>query len=51
MMFKLRLAKEHQMANIDQELRLANEARVAIAKKPREILEILRTAAFVAQAH
>ena len=38
------------MAHIDEELRLASEAKAAIVKKPREILEILRKAAFVAQA-
>ena len=37
------------MANIDEELRLAGEATDAIANKPREILEILRKAAFMAQ--
>jgi hypothetical protein len=37
------------MANIDEELRLASEATDAIATKPREILEILRKAAFMAQ--
>jgi hypothetical protein len=35
------------MANIDEELRLAREARAAIEKRPEEILEILRTAALV----
>ena len=33
------------MANIDEELRLASEARAAIEKRPK----ILRRAAFVAQ--
>jgi hypothetical protein len=38
------------MTNIDAELRLASEAKSAIAKQPKEILEILRKAAFMAQA-
>jgi hypothetical protein len=38
------------MANIDEELRLASEARAAIEKKPAEILKILHRAAFIAQA-
>jgi hypothetical protein len=38
------------MANIDEELRLASEASAAIEKRPKKILEILRKAAFVAQA-
>ena len=37
------------MANFDEEFRLASEATDAIANKPREILEILRKAAFMAQ--
>jgi hypothetical protein len=37
------------MTNIDEELRLASEARTAIEKRPREILKILRKAALVAQ--
>ena len=35
------------MANIDEELRLAGEAKNAIEKMPREILKILRKAALV----
>ena len=38
------------MANIDEELRLASEAKAAIEKMPREILKILRKAALVARA-
>ena len=38
------------MANIDEELRIAGEARTAIAKRPKEILTILRKAALVARA-
>ena len=37
------------MANIDEELRIAGEARTAIAKRPKEILTILRKAALVAR--
>ncbi len=37
------------MANIDEELRLANEASAVIEKKSKEILEILRKAAFMAR--
>jgi hypothetical protein len=38
------------MANIDEELRLASEAKVAIERRPKEILKILRKAALVARA-
>ena|ERR1700730_3692565 len=38
------------MANIDEEVRLASEAKAAIEKRPREISTILHKAAFVAQA-
>jgi hypothetical protein len=38
------------MANIDEELRLASEASAAIEKKSKKILEVLRKAAFIAQA-
>jgi hypothetical protein len=38
------------MLNINEELRIANETRAAIEKKPREMLKILRQATFVAQA-
>jgi hypothetical protein len=37
------------MANIDEELRLASEAKTVIEKKPRKMLEILRKAALVAR--
>ena len=39
-----------KISNIDEELRLASEAKAAVEKRPREMLEILCKAAFVAEA-
>jgi hypothetical protein len=37
------------VANIDEELALASEARAAIEKRPKEMFKVLRTAALVAR--
>ena len=42
-------SKEPQMANIDEELAVAREARAAIEKRPREFLAILRKALYLAR--